>query len=77
MESSSFKYKWAYCLVNTLNNIMWNNEWKKGEDYPAWGNNDVYKKTISGGYLYDGETPREAYQRVCLLYTSPSPRDRG
>ena len=33
------------------NIIMWNNEWKKGEDYPAWGNTDVYKKTISGGYL--------------------------
>ena len=64
MESSSFKYKWAYSLVNTLNNIMWNNEWIKGEDYPAWGNTDVYKKTISGGYLFDGETPREAYQRV-------------
>ena len=43
---------------------MWNENWKKGEDYPAWGNNDVYKKTISGGYLFDGETPREAYQRV-------------
>ena len=43
---------------------MWNNDWKKGEDYPAWGNNDVYKKTISGGYLFDGETPKEAYQRV-------------
>jgi len=43
---------------------MWNNEWKKGEDYPAWGNTDVYKKTISGGYLFDGETPREAYIRV-------------
>ena len=43
---------------------MWNNEWKKGEDFPAWGNTDVYKKTISGGYLFDGETPREAYQRV-------------
>ena len=43
---------------------MWNNEWKKGEDYPTWGNTDVYKKTISGGYLFDGETPREAYKRV-------------
>jgi hypothetical protein len=29
---------------------MWNENWKKGEDYPAWGNNDIYKKTISGGY---------------------------
>ena len=43
---------------------MWNNEWIKGEDYPSWGNTDVYKKTISGGYLFDGETPREAYKRV-------------
>ncbi len=43
---------------------MWNNDWKKGEDYPAWGDNDVYKKTISGGYLYHGENPKEAYQRV-------------
>ena len=27
---------------------MWNNEWKKGVDYPEWGDTDVYKKTISG-----------------------------
>ena len=44
---------------------MWNNEWKKGEDYPAWGDTEVYKKTISGGYLVNGETPRDAYWRVC------------
>ena len=43
---------------------MWNNEWIKGKDFPSWGDNDIYKKTISGGYLYDGETPREAYTRV-------------
>ncbi len=43
---------------------MWNENWKKGEDYPAWGNNDIYKKTISGGYLLHGETPKEAYERV-------------
>ena len=43
---------------------MWNENWIKGEDYPAWGNTDVYKKTISGGYLLDGESPREAYERV-------------
>ena len=30
---------------------MWNNEWKKGEDYPEWGDTEVYKKTIAGGYL--------------------------
>ena len=43
---------------------MWNNEWIKGEDYPRWGDTDVYKKTISGGYLLEGETPKEAYERV-------------
>ena len=48
---------------------MWNKDWKKGIDYPAWGDTDVYKKTITGGYLYNGESPRDAYMR-CLLYTS-------
>ncbi len=43
---------------------MWNNDWKKGEDYPTWGDTDVYKKTIAGGYLLPGETPRDAYERV-------------
>ena len=43
---------------------MWSNRWKKGVDYPDWAEADVYKKTIQGGYLYNGETPREAYQRV-------------
>ena len=43
---------------------MWSNRWKKGVDYPEWADADVYKKTITGGYLYNGETPREAYQRV-------------
>ena len=44
---------------------MWNKEWKKGIDYPEWGNTEVYKKTISGGYLYNGENPKQAYERVC------------
>ena len=44
---------------------MWNNEWIKGKDYPEWGDNEVYKKTIAGGYLLSSETPKEAYQRVC------------
>ena len=43
---------------------MWNNEWKKGVDYPAWGDTDVYKKTITGGYLLPWESPRDAYMRV-------------
>ena len=43
---------------------MWNNDWVKGKDYPSWGDNEVYKKTISGGYLINGESPRDAYMRV-------------
>tara|TARA_R100001460_G_scaffold89298_1_gene130835 strand:- start:600 stop:2321 length:1722 start_codon:yes stop_codon:yes gene_type:complete len=43
---------------------MWNKDWKKGVDYPAWGDTDVYKKTITGGYLYNGESPKDAYERV-------------
>jgi ribonucleoside-diphosphate reductase alpha chain len=43
---------------------MWDNEWKKGEDYPVWGDTDEYKKTITGGYLLQGETPKDAYWRV-------------
>jgi ribonucleoside-diphosphate reductase alpha chain len=44
---------------------MWNNEWKKGVDYPSWGDTDVYKKTIGGGYLLKDESPKDAYHRVC------------
>ena len=43
---------------------MWDNSWKKGIDYPNWGNNEVYKTTIGGSYLLEGETPRDAYMRV-------------
>ena len=53
-------------MDKTLFNIiyMWNKDWKKGIDYPDWGDTEVYKKTIGGGYLYNGETPKEAYKRV-------------
>ena len=44
---------------------MWNKNWKKGIDYPEWGDTEVYKKTIIGGYLNNGESPAEAYMRVC------------
>ena len=43
---------------------MWKDEWKKGIDYPTWGDTDVYKKTITGGYLLPWETPKDAYMRV-------------
>ena len=43
---------------------MWNNDWVKGKDYPNWGDTEVYKKTIAGGYLQYDESPRDAYMRV-------------
>ena len=43
---------------------MWSNRWIKGQDYPEWAEADIYKKTIQGGYLNNGETPKEAYERV-------------
>ena len=43
---------------------MWSHRWIKGQDYPEWAEADVYKKTITGGYLYNGETPKDAYRRV-------------
>ena len=47
---------------------MWNNEWIKGQDYPEWGETEVYKKTISGGYLLNGETPRDGYASLVRSY---------
>jgi ribonucleoside-diphosphate reductase alpha chain len=44
--------------------MNWNNNWVKGVDYPKWGDTDVYKQTIIGGYLLAGESPRDAYIRV-------------
>lgn len=38
--------------------------WEVGVDFPEWGNTEVYVKTISKGYLMNGETPRDAYMRV-------------
>lgn len=43
---------------------IWNEEWVVGKHYPLWGDTEVYKKTITGGYLMPGETPRDAYMRV-------------
>ena len=44
--------------------MAWNERFRKGIDYPEWGDTEVYKKTIGGSYLLQGETPRQAYKRV-------------
>ena len=38
--------------------------WELGVDFPVWANTEVYVKTISNGYLFAGETPKDAYWRV-------------
>ena len=38
--------------------------WTLGVDFPEWANTEVYVKTISAGYLFNGEKPKDAYWRV-------------
>ncbi|MBD43648.1 MAG: response regulator SirA [Flavobacteriaceae bacterium] len=38
--------------------------WELGVDFPTWGNTEIYVKTISKGYCYQDETPKDAYWRV-------------
>lgn len=38
--------------------------WKLGVDFPEWANTEIYVKTISAGYLFGDEKPKDAYWRV-------------
>ena len=38
--------------------------WELDVDFPSWANTEIYVKTISKGYLLEGETPKDAYWRV-------------
>ena len=38
--------------------------WELGVDFPTWANTEIYVKTISNGYLLEGEKPKDAYWRV-------------
>jgi ribonucleoside-diphosphate reductase alpha chain len=40
------------------------NGWEIDVDFPSWGNNEIYIKTISKTYLQSGEKPKDAYWRV-------------
>ena len=44
--------------------IAKNKNWAVGIDYPEWGNNELYLQTITNGYLFGEETPKQAYTRV-------------
>ena len=41
--------------------------WEIDVDFPSWANTQVYVETISRGYLYNGEKPKDAYWRVCTI----------
>ena len=38
--------------------------WEIDVDFPSWANTEIYVKTISKGYLINGEKPKDAYWRV-------------
>ena len=38
--------------------------WELDVDFPSWANTEIYVKTISKGYLLEGEKPKDAYWRV-------------
>jgi hypothetical protein len=37
--------------------------WEVDVDFPSWGNNEIYVKTISKTYLQAGEKPKDAFGR--------------
>ena len=39
-------------------------DWEIDVDFPSWANTEIYVKTISKGYLLEGEKPKDAYWRV-------------
>jgi ribonucleoside-diphosphate reductase alpha chain len=49
---------------NELNTLLNSLGWELGVDLPEWGYSFEYIKTISGGYLLQGEKPVDAYRRV-------------
>jgi len=50
--------------MNEVNKLLEKLNWERGVDVPEWGCTDVYLKTISRGYLLEGESPKDAYWRV-------------
>ena len=34
--------------------------WEIDVDFPSWANTEVYVKTMSAGYLFNGEKPKDA-----------------
>jgi ribonucleoside-diphosphate reductase alpha chain len=51
-------------MSNKADEIALELGWIKDVDYPSWGHNEIYLKTISKGYVLPGEKPKDAYWRV-------------
>lgn len=51
-------------MSNKADEIALELGWVKDVDYPSWGHNEIYLKTISKGYVLSGEKPKDAYWRV-------------
>ena len=49
---------------------MWDKEWIKGIDYPEWGDTEVYKKTIGGGYYIMGRILNKLMRGFAKLWLS-------
>lgn len=50
--------------MSQIDNLASDLGWVKDTDYPSWGHTEIYLKTISKGYLLQGEKPKDAYWRV-------------
>ncbi len=55
---------WVGTFLMDTHRIAQTLGWKVGEDFPVWGNNELYLTTIKGGYLQKDESPRKAYERI-------------
>jgi len=63
-ESRVEKLKYQEPSTREVNKLLDELGWEKGVHVPLWGCTEVYLKTISRGYLLDGESPKDAYWRV-------------
>jgi ribonucleoside-diphosphate reductase alpha chain len=63
-EKGDLKLDYQESTTREINKLLDELGWEKGVDVPEWGATEVYLKTISRGYLVQGETPKDAYWRV-------------
>ena len=58
-----------------MKNYAENLGWKIDVDFPSWANTEIYVKTISKGYLLDGEKPK-VLSKFCSRQKIPNLRSR-